>query len=201
MTDQTEKGKTQIILPTGIASTLIVTAPTVWLSYRFAPEWFNDALHEAHSGSDHHSRRREIIFAVCAAESYILEWVRDEVLNRDFQKLNIYFPPGRWMTVTDKWKEIPKQLLKDRLIRGIPVLEDPGYWGEWLKLIEYRNGLIHARASRPETASLSEKEKPKPSKTILDNMASGWPTRVVAELIRRLHAATGSAMPPWVQEP
>jgi hypothetical protein len=177
--DQTEKGETQIIAPTGIASAEAVGAPTVWLSYRFAPEWFNDALQEARSGANHHSRRREIIFAVCAAESYILEWVRDEVLNRNFQKLNSYFPPGRWMTVTEKWREIPKQLFADRLIPGVPVLENPGYWGEWLKLIEFRNGLIHARASRPETAALNENEKPKPSKTVLDNMAPGWPTAVV----------------------
>ena len=81
------------------------------------------------------------------------------------------------MTVTDKWKEIPKQLSKDCLITGSSVLENPGYWGEWLKLIEYRNGLIHARNSRPETASLDEKEKPKPSKTRLDNMAPGWPKK------------------------
>lgn len=199
--DQTEKGPTQIIAPTGIASAEIVNGPTVWLSYRFAPEWFNDALQEARSGADHHSRRREIIFAVCAAKSYILEWVRDEVLNRNFQMLNNYFPPGRWMTVTEKWKEIPKQLFADRLIPGLPVLESPGYWGEWLKLIEFRNGLIHARASRPETAALNENEKPKPSKTALDNMAPGWPTGVVVELIRRLHAAAGSPVPEWINEP
>ena len=201
MTDQTKKGEPQVIGLTGIPSAEAVGEPTVWLSYGFAPEWFNDALHETRSGADHHSRRREVIFAVCAAESYILEWVRDEVLNRDFQKLNNYFPPGRWMTVTDKWKEIPKQLLHDGLIPRVPVLESPGYWGEWLELIEYRNGLIHARASRPETASLSDKEKPKPSKTSLDDMAAGWPTRVVVELIRRLHAAIGSTMPEWVEEP
>ena len=105
------------------------------------------------------------------------------------------------MTVTEKWKEIPKQLFADRLITGVPVLENPGYWGEWLKLIEFRNGLIHARASRPETTSLDEKEKPKPSKTVLDNMAPGWPTRVVVELIRRLHTAVGSAIPEWISEP
>lgn len=173
MIDQTEKGRTQITVPTGIASAEVVSGPTVWLSYRFAPEWFNDALQEARSGADHDSRRREIIFAVCAAESYILEWVRDEVLNRNFEKLNDYFPPGRWMTITEKWKEIPKRLFADGLIPGVPALENPGYWGEWLKLTEFRNGLIHARASRPETAFLDEKEKPKPSKTVLDKMNPG----------------------------
>jgi rubredoxin len=66
---------------------------TVWLSYSFAPEWFADALHEARAGGDHHARRREILFSVCCAESYILEWVRDQVLNRQFDRLNKYFHP------------------------------------------------------------------------------------------------------------
>jgi hypothetical protein len=200
-TNQTPKGSPQVISLTGIPSSAAVGTPTIWLTYRFAAEWFNDALQEARTGMDHHSRRREVIFAVCTAESYILEWIRDEVLNRDFQRLNNYFPPGRWMNVTDKWKKIPKQLLRDGLIPRIPNLENPGYWGEWLKLIEYRNGLIHARASRPETASLSEIEKPVPSKALLDSMSAGWPTRVVVELIRRLHAAVGTLVPGWVQEP
>jgi hypothetical protein len=70
--------------------------PTIWLTYPFAKEWFEDALHEAKTGIDHNARRREIVFAVCFAESYLFEWVRDQVLDRkDRQKLvtdlNQYF--------------------------------------------------------------------------------------------------------------
>src|SRR5437763_1505475 len=74
-------------------------AATLWLTYSFAPEWFEDALHEARTGQEHHARRREIVFAVCFAESYLLEWVRDEVLKGDFPRLNRYFVPGTWESV------------------------------------------------------------------------------------------------------
>ena len=65
---------------------------TVWITETFAPDWFADAIHESHLEGPG-ARRREIIFGVCCAESYLLEWVRDEVLNREFGKLKSYFPP------------------------------------------------------------------------------------------------------------
>ncbi len=63
-----EKKDVTVNVPAGVVS-LSVGIPTIWLTYRFAPEWFEDAIHEAQNGKDHHARRREIIFAVCAAES------------------------------------------------------------------------------------------------------------------------------------
>lgn len=67
--------------------------PIVWLSAHFALYWYQDAWAEAKNTGDTQFRRREILFSLAAAESYLLEWVRDEVLNRDFQKLDHYFPP------------------------------------------------------------------------------------------------------------
>lgn len=122
------------------------------------------------------------------------------MLSSDFQKLTQYFPPGRWRTVTDKWKEVPKQLFADGFISGIPNLNGP-YWNEWLELIEYRNGLIHARSSRPEMASLPEKERPVPSKTTLDKLQAGWAVRVVVKLLSQLHIAVGTTTPSWLEMP
>lgn len=66
-------------------------APTVWNIATFAPEWYADALREALlSGRD--ARRREIVFAVCCAESYLIEWVRDHVLNKQYNELEKFFP-------------------------------------------------------------------------------------------------------------
>jgi hypothetical protein len=65
---------------------------TLWQTYSFAPEWFEDALREAKTSNDHNARRREIVFAVSCAESYLVEWVRDEVLDRDFEKTSAIFP-------------------------------------------------------------------------------------------------------------
>jgi len=182
----------------GSAISPIVTA---WFTYSFAPEWFADALREAQTGQDHHARRREIVFAVCCAESCLLEWVRDEVLKRDFQGLNRYFVPGKWQSVVDKWKDIPKQLCDDGLIPAIPNLGET-YWEDWRKLVNYRNGLVHARASRPESGSQgNEKSNPLPTKSDLDRLSAGWAVQVVVTLVRRLHDAVGTSPPTWLVDP
>ena len=173
---------------------------TAWLTYSFAPDWFADALREAQTGQDHHTRRREIVFAVCCAESYLLEWVRDEVLNSHFPRLNEYFVPGKWQSVVDKWKDIPKQLCDDGLIPAIPKLGE-SYWEDWRKLVAYRNGLVHARASRPESDSQSKERNPLPSKGDLDRLPSGWAVQVVVTLVRRLHDAVGTSPPTWLVDP
>ena len=76
----------------GITLTTRLYAPTVWQSFSFVPEWFADAKAEA-GLSGHEHRRREILFAVCAAESYMFEWTRDTALNHDFSNVATYFPP------------------------------------------------------------------------------------------------------------
>jgi len=136
---------------------------TVWLTYSFAPEWFEDALHEAKTDTNHNARRREIVFAVCCAESYLFEWVRDSILDkRDFEKLVKYlsecFPPGRRDGVIDKWKDVPKKLQNDGFIPAVPDFSQ-AYWREFRQLVEMRNGLVHALASRPETAQQPQEEK------------------------------------------
>jgi hypothetical protein len=96
--EKTEADKTAKI--TGVEARMELGTVTAWKSYSFAPEWFADASREAGvEGSPglerRGARRREVLFAVCAAESYVFEWVRDTVLNRDFEKLKKYFPAGR----------------------------------------------------------------------------------------------------------
>jgi hypothetical protein len=142
----------------------------IWLAAVFAPKWFDDAAHEAASvGPD--ARRREIVFAVCFAESYLLEWVRRDVL-KDLRRLDDYFPPGDRRSVTDRWKEVPKQLHQDGLTRGHP---DYGqrFWADFMRLVDYRHGLVHGRASRPDKDDLPEKAKPVPAPGDLDAMPQG----------------------------
>ena len=64
----------------------------LWLTSPFAREWYADALREARDRDGRHPRRREIVFAVCCVESYLVEWVLIEVLNRDFDQLAECFP-------------------------------------------------------------------------------------------------------------
>jgi hypothetical protein len=178
---------------------------TLWVRYSFAPEWFEDALHEAKTGDNHNARRREIVFAVCCAESYLFEWVRDRVLDRsDFEKivkdLNKYFPSGSGEGVRDKWKDVLKQLKNDGFIPAVPDLSQ-ACWSDFRRLVDMRNGLVHASASRPETAQQPQNEKPLPSKGDLDNLQSGWATNVVVKLIENLHRAVETPPPSWLVVP
>jgi hypothetical protein len=185
--------------------TVSVGTPTIWLTYPFAKEWFEDALHEARTGTDHNARRREIVFAVCFAESYLFEWMRDQVLDRqDFQKLvtglNQYFPPGKGQSVIDKWKHIPNRLMSAGLVPAAPDLSQ-SYWEHFTKLVAMRNGLVHARSSRPETTQLPEREKPLPSKGDLDKLPAGWATKIVVTLVKELHKAVGTSEPDYLVMP
>src|SRR6266566_4699000 len=137
------------------------SSATLWRSASFAPRWFEDAKREAAiHGLD--ARRREILFAVCFAESYLLEWVRDEVLKRKFDALTEYFPLDDDRGVTDRWKEVPKLLRENDLIQASP---DYGrqFWQDFRKLVNYRNGLVHASASRPQADHTPSKGIPAPT--------------------------------------
>jgi hypothetical protein len=174
----------------------------MWTDYGYAYEWFNDALTEARMGGDYNQRRREILFAVCFAENYLFEWVRDTVLKGDFDKLNKYFPPGSRRDVFTKWKDIPKQLASENLIDASPNLGE-AYWEDFQVLIDYRNGLAHAQAARPEnrTHKQPKNEKPMPSKETLDNLPAGWAVQVVVKLVQRFNDAAGTTLPSWLVYP
>jgi hypothetical protein len=150
---------------------------------------------------DHHARRREILFAVCAAESYLLEWVRDDVLKHDFNQLRNYFPLGEKRGLTQKWKEVPKQLCKDRLLRGTPNLGEKS-WRDFKTVICYRDGLVHAGASLPEMKKEPPDGKnPVLTRSMLDSLSPGWAVRVIVALVRDLHNAVGTPTPAWLVEP
>lgn len=177
-----------------------LSSPELLITQDFAPEWFEDALHEARIGKDYGSRRREILFAVCFAESYLVEWVRDEVLKKDFDKFNKYFPPGQKMGVKDKWKKIIKRLKEDNLVPG-GLDYSKAYWNDFAELVDYRDGLVHARTGRPEKAALADKEKPFPKKKALEELSPGWATNLVVELLRHLHEAVDTPAPGYLKAP
>lgn len=194
------KPKLQIIRPTSILSAESFGATKAWLTYSFAPEWFKDALNEARTGSDHHSRRREIVFAVCCVESYLFEWTRDEVLNRNFDELDDYFPNKDNSGIKERWKGTIKLLKKNHRISESPDFGD-SCWQDFYNLVDYRNGLVHGGSSRPETSSQGDAQKPVPSKTELDQLPPGWAVKIVIQLIRDLHEAVGTSTPQWLIEP
>jgi len=180
-------------------SVSIDISATVWDISTFAPEWFAEALAESRNRQGPQARRREILFAVCCAESYLFEWIRDEVLKRDFSKLSTYFKPGIKDNVLTKWKKVPKQLAQAKLIQAAPHFHN---WGEFCQLVNYRNGLVHGVASRPQTfRQPPDIEKPVPSKATLDALSPGWAVGVVVTLVQHLHNAAGTHPPTWLVHP
>jgi hypothetical protein len=172
----------------------------LWLTASFAREWYEDSLAEARAGDTFQHCRREILFAVCAVESYLLEWVRDDVLSRDFTALNTYFAPNARRGITEKWKDVLKDLHSNGLISKYPDTSTR-VWQDFVTLVGYRDGFVHARVSRPETAGLPKNEQPLPSKSDRNTIAPGWATRIVNRLIAHLHAEIGTQPPVWLTEP
>jgi hypothetical protein len=187
------------VRPDPLRIAAVANPVTPWQNYRYAPDWHADAQKEAQNKKDHNARRREIVFSVSLAESYIVEWVMIEVFDRQFGRLAEIFPKGKKMNVKEKWKTIPKQLMDEGLIPGVPETGD-SHGDDWHRLITYRDGLVHASASRPSTAELPENaEGPSPSKPELDALDAGWALGVVEKRIRRLHEAAGTDPPDWLR--
>jgi hypothetical protein len=173
-------------------------SPGVWVSANFAEFWYRDTLKEAAGNDGDHSTRREIVFAASFLESYIFEWVRSVCFNR----LNDYFPPTprfkadpRYRrNAEDKWKFVPVELHNDGVIAKAPTL-DLSPLGT---LMQRRNGLIHARASRPSTAGLPKEAKPVPEIDELKRISHGWAFNVAKTLVLQLHAQLGTKPPRYL---
>jgi len=173
----------------GIKSAEAFGAPTVWQTANLARLWFADARREA-AIPDRDARRREVLFSVIAAETYLYEWVRDVVLDRDFQRIDQFFPPGNPSPILEKWKRVPEKLRSDGLVSGVPDLSGRT-WARFDKLVKFRNGLLHGAASRPQTSGLPPENMPLPTMEELYALPAGWCVQVVSDLIAELSTATG----------
>lgn len=193
-----EKPPPQQIGGPTLGPTSTLYAPTVHQTFTYAREWYADAAAEART-IGHAARRREILFAVCAAESAVFEWVRDSVLNRDFDALSAVFPFDKRRGVLEKYRDIPKALAQEG---RIPATLDCGgvEFADFRRLVGYRDGLVHASASRPDRHDLPQPQRPVPTNTELDELPPGWPCDVVLSLVRKLYRDTGTAAPPWIRD-
>lgn len=170
-----------------------------WTAETYAPKWFKDALQEA-SRNEIDSRRREIVFALATAESYLLEWVRDDLLKRDFDRLSNFFPPRERSGVMDRFAKVLSDLHAAGLIHQEPSFMAP-VWDRFRTLIDYRNGLLHANASRPHLRrkrSTSQPVQPLPSSNQLKNYRPGCAVGVVMEVICELHSLSRTPVPSWL---
>jgi hypothetical protein len=157
---------------------------------RFSERWFTDALDQSQlPGPD--ARRREIVFAVCLAESYLFECVVHDVFPNDWDGALKYFAPSARGGVDQKWREVPKKLFADRKLRAVPDLGGP-HGEDWAKLVDLRDALIHAVVSRPVTRQADDPTPLRSPSLTLAGIPPGWALRVVVDRITRFHAAAGS---------
>jgi hypothetical protein len=196
---------TQMILLSDQLATEIVMAD-------FAEDWFDDAHNKVtKETSDLNTaaaaRRREIIFSVCALESYLLEWTREILFARYgkadlLNKLEKYFPAGKKTPITDKWKDVPKELCRDGLIKEPPDLNGQT-WQMFREQVHeyYRNSLIHASVSRPQKKVTASLAPPADWKAELGSLSAGWAIGIVAELIRGLNDKASTRTPDWLGQP
>ena len=160
---------------------------TLWGYANFAEQWFVDARAEALSETSRDSVRREIVFSVCFLESYIFEWVR----SLDLHLVDEFFPPEprfdkdpRYRRdLKKKWKLIPRELYSEGRIPAEARL-DLLQLGVMLK---YRHGLVHAAASRPFNAEVSESHRPVPDPADFNEIKAGWALDISAKLVAQLH--------------
>ena len=125
--------------------------------------------------------------------------MRDDVLHRQFNLLEDYFPDSDRRGIRDRWKEVIKTLNSNGLIKAMPDFGKP-YWTEFIKLVQFRDGLVHGKSSRPSSKSQGKEKEPQPSKSDLDKLEPGWATRTISRMIKELHAAVGSETPWWLVE-
>jgi len=193
------KGDTVINVPT---AHIRVTghAPTLWISANFSEPWFRDTAREAEGKDGQHSTRREIVFASSFLESYIFEWAR-QICGLD--RINDYYPPKARFKgdrriqrpLKDKWKFVPGELHSDGLISKAPDLD----LSELGILVEFRNGLLHARASRPSTGSLRKEFQPVPAPGQLESIGHGWACSVAKKLVLKLHEDLQTPAPSYLE--
>ena len=116
---------------------------------------------------------------------------RDERPFPDHQRLL----PG-WLETNDPGpvEKVPKELVKRGLGLRVPDLGGEE-WQDFTRLLDFRNGLLHGRSSRPDTLELPEDHRPFPSPEDLQAMKPGDALETVLTQIRSLCVATGHAPP------
>ena len=170
---------------------------TLWLTQKFAELWFLDAKREAADYS-FDARRREIIFAVATVESYLLEWVLEMV---GPQKLDDYLPALDRRGIKERWKEVVKKLYENTQIQGLPNFSTSPPWQNFLKMADFRNGLLHARSGRPDTTGRSACNQPMPTIGELKQLKPGAACAVVKALIEENAQITETELPRWLASP
>lgn len=172
-------------------------------SIRYAESWWEDSCCEVPSeGADRdgtrHALRRQVVFAVCALESWFFEWVRDELLEERIEATDVF---AGYRTVPERVKGVMRE------VEGRGGLERPfecgesTEWDDMVDLLGVRNGLVHAGASRVGGDLPEGTRPPEPTVADLRALAPYEPLRIVRDVARFLTSFAGQEEPAWMELP
>jgi hypothetical protein len=168
----------------------------IWAAAVLAPAWYEDALREA-AIRDWGARRREIILSVCFAETYLYEFVRDTFIQQP-NEIYEFFPIDDRRGVYDRWRDVSNKLLEDKKLVRRPDYGAP-HGTQWCRLLDFRDGLVHANASRPESGDYDLPLPPEPRIQDLRELPKGWAIDTAVERVVRLHQASKQPIPSWIR--
>lgn len=185
---------------------------TLWVYGRWAKGWYVDTQNEAKCDDSNpkirdDAKRREIVNAICFLESYLYEWVRDEVLKGEVSQLSRYF--DRESNLAKRWKKVTQNLLDDGKIERRQSFTEV-VWQEFNLVYDLRHWLCHGVASKPlrsdEIVSAQKRESGSnpdaKCRDVFKNRAkNGWALGVVTKLVEELHFAAGdkNLLEGWIE--
>lgn len=175
--------------------------PSVWLSESLAPYWIEEAKAVSQAFPIVAARRKEIIFSVAAAESFLIEWVRDSVFSGDVAGSVQFLSSRKKMGICERWKSFAETLSNDGRITQAPNFGNNQQWQDFCQLVVTRNALMHGNYSKlrqPGTPIAAP--SPLPPEGIA-KLPAGWAVSVVTKAAKQLCSAAGTPPPSWTVPP
>lgn len=198
------EGKIQISATAdGVGSTKAV--PRVYDSY--AERWWADAAGEASAVADaddpaevRSAVRRQIVFVVCALESWFFEWVRDDVLD-DVAAASALFVEGGRERLTDRIKRVLCELHARGELATKPGFAESDVWEDLHEILDDRHGLVHAVASLPRGDVPEDAKEARPTPDRLVALAPAEPLVTVRGIVELVTSFADAEPPDWMEVP
>lgn len=179
-------------------------AQSTFLSWAtFAQRWYWDALEhvpgdEVSYFEERDALRRQVVFAVCALESWFFEWVRDELLEERIDATDVF---GGYATFPERVKGVMREVERRGGLERPFTCGESSEWEEVIALLGVRNGLVHAGASRVGGNLPEGTQPPEPTAADLRALAPFEPLRIVRDAVRFLTSFADQEEPAWMQLP
>lgn len=211
MNDKLDKDpRNQELSPKDIPRVEISIGPASLTQWgNLAERWMRDAHAEARSAPANDSEkrnalRREVVFAVCAAESYLFEWVRDREghyaygFTQKVKKALTERGKLREKGVIDRWKLVVTEVLDGGKPSKPSRFDRNSTWNDFVELVKHRDFLVHGGAALPRPPERSELTAKYTPRTDPFQQSPGYAVDRVVALIRQVHSWAGTAPPKWL---